>query len=395
MSALSIKYESYFMNLVYSGAGLQQIVEEGALIIGTPIRFSPENKIEYAVCSSGYPQEDIEQIKQLLKGEGSKLRVFLGVSKREKPDEPFLTNDAGIWEAYIFCNVIIGSRYFGNLSIPQVGIDLKTVDLDFVLLLSHAIALSCAVSGIWGYDVTRDSLLQRILSGTVRSHAEMMAHLGSGTAFEGKRWKLVCARVPEGKSPVIFQTALQRAFQDNLVVVHDQRVVMLVDVTGGGLTQSQWNALRDMAQTYQCTVGVSVDFQDILECREQMLCLTEHPDMARGGAGLFDYAEHMEYLLFFKAKIGRENALRLFGGRMMEIRQYDRENDTRYFDTVCAYLSCSMQVQKTAEMLYAHKNTILYRMTRIQEIFGVDLHDNRDIFELNLGLSALRYWSET
>lgn len=393
MSILSIKYESHFMNLVYAGKSLQEIVEEGASLIGTPIRFSPENRIEFAICSSGYPKEDIEYIKDLLENKDGKLKVFLRVSKQEKPDMPFFTNPYP-WKSRIFCNVIIGSRYFGNLSIPEVDVDLHTVDLDMVLLLSRTIALSCAVTGIWGYDITKDSLLQRVLSGVITSQEELLAYMGGSSELEGKRWKLVCARVPEGKESVIVQTSLLRGFPGNPVIVHGNMAVMLVDITKEELKPRQMEELCSVAKTYGCTIGVSTAFENIMLCREQMLCLSEHPQMIRGEAGVFDYADHKEYMLLFSSRMEKNRVIDLIAGKIKAIREYDRKNSTCYFDTICAFLDCSYHVQKTAEAMHTHKNTLLYRITRIQELFGVDLRNNRDIYELNLGLSALEYWRE-
>jgi len=393
MSILSIRYESYFMSLVYSGKSLQEIVEEGAKILGTPVRFSPENRIEYAICSTSYPQEDIKYIKDLLGKEGKRLHTFLGVSRRERPDIPFIT-EHNPQHIRIFCNVIIGSRYFGNLSIPQVDVDLKTVDMDMVQLIARTIALSCAVTGTWGYDITKDSVIQRILSGMIVSQEELLSYLGSSTELEGKRWKLVCVRIPEGKEPVIIQTALQRGFSGYPVVLHGSMAVMLVDVTQEDLKNRQMEELRRVAQTYGCTIGVSTEFENIMLCREQMLCLSEHPQMVRGDAGVFDYAEHMEYMLLFSSRMEKSRILESIAGKLMTIRQYDRENGTGYYDTIRMYLNCSYHIQKTAEAMHTHKNTLLYRITRIQELFGVDLRSNRDVFELNLGLSALTYWGE-
>jgi len=394
MSVLSIRYESHFMDMVYSGRSLQDILDEGAKILGTPIRFSPENRIEYAICSSGYPKEDIDYIINLLEGEGRKLHIFLGMSKREKPEKPFLFYSKTSGKPKIYCNILIGSRYFGNLSIPQADVDLKTVDMDMVLLISRTIALSCAVTGTWGYDISRDSLLQRILSGMIGSREEILAYMDRRAELEGKRWKLVCARIAEGKGPVIFRTAPQSGFSGNPGVVHGRMAVMLVDVTREDLKPRQLEELRNVAATYDCALGISTAFDDILECREQMICLSEHPKMIRQEAGVFDYEDNKEYMLLFSSRMEKNRILELIAGKLMQIRQYDRENGTGYYETICTYLNCSYHIQRTADEMHAHKNTLLYRIARIQDLFGVDLRSNRDIYMLNLALSALSYWGE-
>ena len=227
----------------------------------------------------------------------------------------------------------------------------------------------------------------------ITSQDELYAYLGNNISFEGKTWKLVCARIPENKEPVIIQTALQRGFDENPVVIHGHYAVMLIDVTYEDIGQRQINELHHIAATYQCTLGISVGFDHILQCREQMLCLAEHPQMIRKQVGVFDYNLCKENLLLFSSRFEKERLLKLIGGKLQEIREYDQKNNTAYFDTIRAYLNCSYHIQRTAESLHTHKNTLLYRLTRIQEVFGIDLRNNQDIYAINLGLSTLHYFN--
>lgn len=393
MSVLSIKYESHFLDLVYQNEGLQKIVEEGAAIIGTPVRFSPENRIEYAVFSSGYPKDDLESIKQNISDHGE-MSIFLGVSQSAHPELPFISERGQGLRPRIFCNVIIGDHYYGNLSIPEDKISLRSIDMDLVLMLSRTIAISCAVHGTWGYDINRDNLFQRILNGTVSSQKDLLSLLVNPNEIAGKKWKLICSPFSEGKQSVILQTALQRGFPNSKIVVQDGAVVMLLDVTDYVFTQQERQKLERYAESYGCSVGISMDFTDILQSREQMIGILKHPALSTGKSGVFDMEENLEYYLFHSAKLDNKTALTVFGKKVLEIKQYDRDNNTDYYDTICAYIDSSYNIANTAEAVHAHKNTVLYRITRIQDLFDVDLRSSRDLFRIQLAISALTYWSQ-
>ncbi|MBQ3108202.1 MAG: helix-turn-helix domain-containing protein [Clostridia bacterium] len=60
----------------------------------------------------------------------------------------------------------------------------------------------------------------------------------------------------------------------------------------------------------------------------------------------------------------------------------DAENDTGYFDTLYAYLSCGKSLRTAAEKLSLHRNTLDYRIRRIRELFALDLEDQNTCFEL-------------
>lgn len=393
MSALSMKYESYFINMVFEGKSLNHIVNESAEIIGTPVRFSPGGKIEYAVCSDGYPKEDIQYISELVQKKGE-FSIYTHVTNREDVDKPFYMIDPDTDNPRIFCNVFIGSRHFGNISIPQVNKDLKQVDMDFIELISRTIALSCSVSGLRGFDVNKASVLQRILNGSIRSKEEIVMYFDGLREYEGRRWCMLSISVPRHIEETVIRNAMQYIFSQTMIATIDDHVIMLVDVTEKDLSENQIENMRGMVELYGCTVIKSLPFDELLMSREQMKSLNDHPAMKNGTPGYYQYEDHAEYALFFSTRMKRKQAMNVLCGKVKEIITYDREYDTKYFDTVCAYLDCSFSVQKTADSLYTHKNTIQYRIGRIEEIFDINLKDSRQIFQLMLGMSALEYWGE-
>lgn len=68
------------------------------------------------------------------------------------------------------------------------------------------------------------------------------------------------------------------------------------------------------------------------------------------------------------------------------IKQYDLAHNSEYFPTLRAYLLDNMDVNRMAADLNIHRNTVTYRLQRIQELFDVDLSDCRVITELYLSL---------
>lgn len=58
------------------------------------------------------------------------------------------------------------------------------------------------------------------------------------------------------------------------------------------------------------------------------------------------------------------------------LREYDRLHSTRYFETLHAYLKCERNLVKTSAALFIHRNSLVYRIARIQELIDVDLDDH-------------------
>lgn len=68
---------------------------------------------------------------------------------------------------------------------------------------------------------------------------------------------------------------------------------------------------------------------------------------------------------------------------------YDRDHDAELVRTLQVYLEADRSPTITAERMFLHKQTVSYRITRIQELTNRSLRSSRDISELWFGLRAL------
>ena len=57
------------------------------------------------------------------------------------------------------------------------------------------------------------------------------------------------------------------------------------------------------------------------------------------------------------------------------IENYDQENQTDLLRTLKVYLENDCNAQKCGRLLFLHRNSLVYRVHRIQEISGCDLSD--------------------
>ena len=59
-----------------------------------------------------------------------------------------------------------------------------------------------------------------------------------------------------------------------------------------------------------------------------------------------------------------------------------------FLDTLATYFSCSGNLDQAAELLHAHKNTVKYRLGRIQALTGLDLKKPEDNFMIYMAVLA-------
>jgi purine catabolism regulator len=74
---------------------------------------------------------------------------------------------------------------------------------------------------------------------------------------------------------------------------------------------------------------------------------------------------------------------------MLPLAEYDAQNRGSLVKTVEAYFDHHGNISQTAESLFVHRNTLLYRMERIQELTGLQLDQANMRLALHL---ALKMW---
>ncbi len=71
---------------------------------------------------------------------------------------------------------------------------------------------------------------------------------------------------------------------------------------------------------------------------------------------------------------------------------HDREHHSHYVQTLEHYLRSGGSIQATAEAMFTHKNTVLYRMNNIRTLLGSDLTTPEERFRYLLACLILHMW---
>lgn len=81
--------------------------------------------------------------------------------------------------------------------------------------------------------------------------------------------------------------------------------------------------------------------------------------------------------------------------RYLRLLRYDQENGTDLCTLLKCHLSTMMRVSDTARKLFLHRNTVLNRLQKIEEIIGADLFDECVLSELQLSFLVADHLKES
>lgn len=102
---------------------------------------------------------------------------------------------------------------------------------------------------------------------------------------------------------------------------------------------------------------------------------------------IVNYRDLGIYRLFFEMNTYKEMK-NLYDETLLRLKEYDEKNSTNLLETLIMYLEENRNLGKTAEKLYIHRNTIKYRVKRIEEILVCDLKDDKTVFDIMLSIKA-------
>ncbi len=74
---------------------------------------------------------------------------------------------------------------------------------------------------------------------------------------------------------------------------------------------------------------------------------------------------------------------------LLRLQESDEKNHTEYVRTLKTWLDAGGNATQSAERLFIHRSTFLYRMDRIREILDSDLKDPDEIFYISLSIRLL------
>ncbi|MEQ7217945.1 helix-turn-helix domain-containing protein [Vagococcus fluvialis] len=66
--------------------------------------------------------------------------------------------------------------------------------------------------------------------------------------------------------------------------------------------------------------------------------------------------------------------------------QYDQKNDSNLMLTLTAYLDNHQNLATTSRQLFIHRNTLLYRVEKIESLLGYSLNEKNAQFNLSLAI---------
>lgn len=154
------------------------------------------------------------------------------------------------------------------------------------------------------------------------------------------------------------------------------------------LAQATHERLAQLSPQVRIAVGIGRPGTGLAGLRRSFGQALEALTLARNlfdGNRVLPFSDLGVYRLLCRLQHSEELA-EFYDQTLGSLAQYDVAHNMELIPTLEAFFAHHGNVSQTAESLYLHRNSLLYRLERIREITGLDLDDADDRFSLQLAL---------
>ena len=239
----------------------------------------------------------------------------------------------------------------------------------------------------------RRSWLISLLDGRVISDGELAKQLKYKNWDMGDEYLLCSFRARGGERISLrVEEQIHRIFQRQtgcMCIPFKEKLVVLANLRQ--MPQHQLTLqLDELADTFSLIYGMSLPFSgikpivDYFQQTEIVARLACSKNVPGGRCDYYDYAvdDMLVTALTNKSLYTCHPDIRM-------LREYDAENNTEYLSTLHTFLRCERSIVKSSQQLFIHRNTLVYRIKKINELIRCDLEDAYARMYLLLSIQTL------
>lgn len=135
--------------------------------------------------------------------------------------------------------------------------------------------------------------------------------------------------------------------------------------------------------------NIAEDIKYISRSYNEALDAVKFENTIQGMDSIISFDELGIYKLLLRYE-NRDELERFIHPSLLKLKKYDDETNNQLLETLEAYLISNQNAVKTAEALFIHYKTMLYRLNRIKEITNLDIEDRSNMLEIEVGLKILK-----
>lgn len=386
-----------FFKLFNSDFTLLDVVNLGAELLNMPVAYC-DSAYRHRAVSDNYPATDIEDRIRYRSGTNKDELYEQMLIKTEyaQSNTPFIMRLPGMKDRWISKSLYAGCNT-GHVTVPDCSDGrFNTLDREMLRIVSDACALGWILLDSkrrFDRDFSpEDAVFERIFKEEYEDIDTFRFQMNR-FAFDQYRYFCTFCVSTEESHQITMQKLKQHLLRIGLscwTTVHHDKVVCLIGSEDKLSIHNCFPRLSAFARQNNMFIAASDIYDQILLTRchytfaERQMHIMEDDALE---TSLTHVNSSKMRLYIVDASVNEPE--RYCHTAVLDMLQYDRDNGKEYSKTLYLYLKHGLDIQKTADSLFIHKNTVQYRLSKIKERFGVDTTDFPTACQLSFSFELL------
>lgn len=395
----SSPYAPQLLNALYSGS-LDRLCQVSSTLCGNPILFLGFNYRITTCCLLDSQNPDIVEMSQ--NGAIGPDLVALLHNRQAAHTDTILTIP-GRGTRFLYIPITQSSVHIASILLLEDRVALSEEDFQFLSHIAKCYRLLTPSTDSTGptrliYEYT---LIRALSDSYMDKPEEIVLRFSSlGYHFKNELYIIVLNSAVEISADVLRQRlhtlvgyARQIVGRYGLCTPLRDHIVVLLNLDSSAPLPRLLSDFRLFCSKNQLLAGLSPCFTDIAKLRHNYRCALD----AIGVGSLIWKDENLyvfEELRIYKfiATCARYFPLDdLLPNYLIKLIEYDRENHSDLLESLYYYVYTVKNTKAAAELLHVHRNTLLYRLEKVNSIMEVDLEDGDVFLHLMLAFKFLEF----
>ena len=374
---------------------LHHLIDTASILLQNPLVVLDAN-CGILTASSSYQVEDALWLQNLAMGYCSygqimELQSFFDAAPKLKPFEPLTATSSSATTRLCISRLVLCRENMGILIVFEATTPFSKMNRKLFSLVAEM-----AASTIYNFyesqktsnEHDEDYIFIECLSGKLRSYGNYLERI-KNTPFQiPSVYHVIVIDVEhfENFDPKkeVLRTYFLTLFKRSWMLWYQGNVIAIVDIKGLSDVSEALEKGIPFFQEKSLRLAISDSFDNIFYIEKfykQAMAVLRfstafHPD------AMFSFYNDYKFYSMMDTVRQNSNLAQFFDNRLRRMQEYDKDNNTDYYETVREFLFCSQNLVKTSSALHVHKNTVSYRISKAKTLFGIDFADADTVFQL-------------
>ena len=271
----------------------------------------------------------------------------------------------------------------GHIVINGLNRDLTDMDQQMLYLLKKAIDQQMKkdefIRNNRGFHY--ENFLKDLLDGKIavgKNYSHRLNYVKE--EFSGNLYCMVIetARSSHTLNTMHIRSVFETKFPNTMTLMYNGGIIILLRLSDRQLLQEKdYDQIAEICSEYGLYAGMGNSFHNILHLKDyyqQGLRSIELGICQKNEPSLFLYRDY--YLSHMTAVFTQKESPRTFCHPQLKILlDYDKENSTNLSYILYTWLICERNSATASQVMYMHRNTLIYRLKKINSLISVDFEN--------------------